>query len=89
MTETCHCCGQKIKIGQKQLTRSEKARFDWGGPNDDVNIIKAQCIKAAAEYYGISDWTAKWDPTLTVDENIALMREEGNPTMREMRYKVR
>lgn len=90
MSDTCPCCGQKLKIGQVQLTEREKAMFNWGGPDDDVNIIKAQCVKAAAEYYGVSDWTSKWDTTLSVSENIERMRKEGSGiTMREMQYQMR
>lgn len=86
VTESCPHCGQRIPIGQARLTREEKRRFNWGGPDDDINIIKAQCIKAAAQYYGIEDWTAIWDSSLSVDENIALMRRHGNnPTMRELK----
>lgn len=86
MTEHCPHCGQRIKIGQSQLSRGEKQRFDWGGPTDEVNIIRAQVVKAAAQYYGIEDWAAQWDPTLTPDENVALLRQRGTePTMRELR----
>ena len=80
----CDCCGQDIKIGQIQLTRREKRMYNWGGPDDNVNIIKAQCVKAAAYYFGISDWTSEWDTSLTVDENIANFEKQTNPTMREM-----
>lgn len=88
MTESCPYCGHRVKIGQSQLTRQEKSMFNWGGPDADINIIKAQCIKAAAQYYGVEDWTAHWDTTLSVDENITLMRQQGDsPTMRELKMR--
>lgn len=91
MTESCPHCGQRIRIGQKQLTEAEKAQFNWSGdPNGSPNIIEAQCIKAAAEHYGISDWKAQWDTSLSVSENIDNMRRQGDsPTMREIKHEVR
>lgn len=84
----CDHCGQAIKFGQLPLTESEKARFNWTGhPNGSPNIIEAQCVKAIAEYYGVTDWYAHWDPTLTVDENHDIMARVGvqvhERTMRE------
>lgn len=85
--ETCPHCGQRIRIGQQQLTPAEKSRFDWSGdPHGSPNIIEAQIAKAAADYYDVSDWTAQWDPDLTPGENVALMRERAEPTMRELRH---
>lgn len=67
------------------LTDGEKSRYQWGGPHESPNIIEAQCVKAAAEYFGVRDWMAEWDPELTVDENIELMARRGStPTMREL-----
>ena len=80
----CNCCDQRIKIGQAQLTEAEKRRYDWGGPNDDANIIKAQCVKAAAVYYDVPEWMDYWDPTLSIGENIELMRQQDSQTMREI-----
>lgn len=57
-------------IGQARLTDAEKRRLPLGGPDDKVNIIHAQCIKAAAINYSITDWIAKWDFDLRYDEVI-------------------
>lgn len=90
MSETCPCCGHRVKIGQSQLTMSEKRKYDWAGPNGKPNIIVAQCAKAAAEYYDVNDWVAVWDPTLGVSENVDLMRRHGDgATMREIGPYVR
>lgn len=85
MSEICPHCDQTIKMGQARLSRAEKTRFDWGSRDGyNPNIIEAQCVKAAAIYYGIEDWTAVWDPTLSIEENKDNMRQLGNsPAMRE------
>lgn len=85
MSVYCDHCDQKIRFGQTQLTRSEKQRYQWAGPNGSPNIIEAQCVKAAAEYFGVVEWMDYWDPSLSVDENIEIMRTEGDGmTMREI-----
>lgn len=59
--------------------------MDLGGPNDRVNIIKAQCIKAIADYYNIEDWIAIWDPTLSRRENAVLFKHNAEPDMRRFK----
>lgn len=61
---------RRENIGQARLTEEEKRRLPLGGPDDKVNIIHAQCIKAAAIKFGITDWIAKWDFDLRYDEVI-------------------
>lgn len=86
----CHSCGQRIKFGQSRLTDSEKHCYNWSGdPNGSPNIIEAQCVKACAQWYGVEDWTAYWDPILSVEENYNIMAKEGSQrpgkSMREMK----
>lgn len=93
MTTNCPHCGQRIKLGQSPLTTEEKKRYDWGGPNDKVNIVKARSVKAAAEYYGVVDWMTYWDTDLSVSENIDIMCKHGTadiggPTLREMPERI-
>lgn len=89
---TCHCCGQEIKVGQVELTESEKARVNWAAPpqNGRPNIIEAKRIKALAAYYEVSDWMSLWDKSLSPGENEEIFRkhstaeETRGPTMKEI-----
>ena len=89
---TCHCCGQEIKVGQAELTDKEKRRVNWAGPpeNGRPNIIEAKRIKALAIYYGVNDWMAHWDTSLSPSENEEIFRKistnpaQGGPTMKDI-----
>ena len=74
------------KIGQATLTESEIDKLPIGNQNSDkMTLIEYQCIKAAAIKYGVSDWIMEIDTSLTYEENIDVMRKQGNRrTMREM-----
>ena len=74
-------------MGQSRLSPHEIRRLPMGNQNtNDLTLIQWQCVKAAAEYYDVTDWTAKVDTSLSVDENIEIMRREGSsPTMHELR----
>ena len=86
----CHHCGQRIPIGQVQLSNQEQRRVPLGGPSSDWNIIKWQVVKAAAMYFDVDDWIQRADTSLSYEENVELMREQGNgSTMREMPWKLR
>lgn len=61
-------------IGQSEFTESERDRIDFSG---DMNVLRAQSIKALAERHNVSDWTSHLDETLTVDEHRQIMREAG------------
>jgi len=75
---TCPHCGQSIKIGQARLTDEEIRRLPIGNQNDDdPTLIEWQCVKGAAVYYDVTDWTAKVDTSLTYSENIDLMVAKG------------
>ncbi|AGM11947.1 hypothetical protein DNAM5_88 [Haloarcula californiae tailed virus 1] len=75
---SCPHCGQAIPIGQARLTDSEILRLPMGNQNDDnLTLIQWQCVKAAAVYYEVTDWTSKVDTSLTMDENIDLMQKKG------------
>lgn len=60
--------------------------------NQKLSIVGWQCIKGAALYYGVRDWKAKADSTLTVDENVSLMEQYGTrnnrTTIRKMKPQV-
>lgn len=80
---------------QASLTEFEKSRLEskraLGNQNDDrLTIVEWQCVKGAARYYGVTDWLAKIDTTLTKDENVGLMKRHGtenNETpLREMEH---
>ncbi|MFC7069501.1 hypothetical protein [Halobaculum lipolyticum] len=61
--------------GQAPLTDVEKRRIDFS--TGRANVPWARSIKALAEHYGVSDWTAYLDSTLTVDEHRQVMEEAG------------
>jgi hypothetical protein len=74
------------KIGQAELSDSEIAKLPMGNQNSDkMTLIEYQCIKAAAIKYSVTDWIQEIDTSLTYEENIDIMRKQGNNrTMREM-----
>jgi len=47
-----------------------------------LSIIEWKCVKGAALYFGVSDWKAKADSTLTTEENISLMEQYGTKNNR-------
>jgi hypothetical protein len=76
---------QKDKIGQASLTDREIKKLPMGNQHTQWNTIRWQAVKGAAIHYNVNDWTKKVDPTLTYEENIELMRKNGDSeTMREM-----
>ena len=57
-------------FGQSSLTWSERRRLvQRDGWNFGTKGFHAQACKAIAEFYDVSDWTAHYDHTLTVDEH--------------------
>lgn len=71
--------GQSDTVGQAPLTDHEIQRLKpMGNQNTDrLTLIEWQVVKGAAAKYGVTDWTAKVDSTLTYEENISKMREFG------------
>lgn len=81
------------KIGQATLTPREVRILDTTNQHgkNGLTVIQWQAVKAAALKYGVTDWTKKVDGTLTMDENVDLMRTkgtDGGPTMRELEDKI-
>jgi len=78
--------------GQADLTDTERERIDFS--EGRVSIPHARSVKAIARSEGVDDWTAFYDPTLTVDEHRDVMEqaardesgrrldEETSPTVR-------
>lgn len=67
---------------QAKLTDTERQRLASRGivgnqNNSKLTIIEWQCVKGAAIYYGVTDWLAKVDATLTAEENVSLMERHG------------
>jgi hypothetical protein len=53
-------------------------RLPLGNQHDDKpTLIEWQVVKAAAKYYGVTDWTAKVDTSLTYEENVKRMKNLG------------
>lgn len=77
MAVSCPHCGQGLPIGQSQLTAEERSRLPMGNEKTKWNVVKWQVVKAAAEYYEVSDWTSEVDTSLTYEENVHLMAEKG------------
>mgnify|MGYP006267079257 FL=1 len=79
--------GRSEKVGQAKLTDHEVSRLTIGNQNsDDLSIIEWQAVKGAAVKFGVTDWTAKVDSSLTYEENIAKMRQYGTNGGQSIRY---
>lgn len=78
--------------GQTRLTDHELSRLptrnQHGGRG--LTVVEWQVVKAAAVACEVTDWTSRADPSLTYEENVALMERRSTrpgvamPTMREM-----
>lgn len=53
--------------GQLELTDGERDRIDFS--KERASIPHARSVKALMRDEGVDDWTAQYDPTLTVDEH--------------------
>jgi hypothetical protein len=60
--------------GQVPLTDTEKERVGPFTPPN--NYLKAASAKAILQNQGVSDWTAHYDPSLSVDEHRSLAAEQ-------------
>jgi len=84
---------ETAEYGQIRLEDWETRRLRIGNQHSDhLSIIEWQVVKGAAHYYEVTDWTAKVDSTLTMDENVGLMEQFGTSnnktTLREMKSPV-
>ncbi|GAA0200110.1 hypothetical protein [Haladaptatus pallidirubidus] len=70
------------KYGQEPLTSFEKSKLDFS----KASLFHARSVKAIASYYGVLDWIAFYDPSLTTSEHIGLYQHESadGVSMREM-----
>lgn len=64
---------------QATLTDAEVSRVPIGNQNtpERLTLVEWQGVKGAALHYGVSDWVAESDPTLTYEENIGLMKAKA------------
>lgn len=70
-------------LPQLELSEHEISRLPIGNQHSsDLSIIDWQCVKGAASYYGVQDWTSKVDSTLTKQENVSLMEAYGTENNR-------
>jgi hypothetical protein len=86
--ETSRVSEDEEKIGQATLTQNEITRAKTVNQHSlnkrGHTVVQLQAIKAAAIKYGVRDWLQHVDSTLSVKENIDIMRKEGKPTTKEM-----
>jgi hypothetical protein len=85
--ETSRVSEDEEKIGQATLTQREVARaktINQHSSKHGHTVIQLQAIKGAAIKYGVRDWLQHVDSTLSVKENIDIMRQKGEPTAKEM-----
>jgi hypothetical protein len=69
--------------GQVPLTESERSDIDFTG---EANVPHARSVKGIAASKGVSDWSAYYDASLTVDEHREVMErasKEGGGRRRE------
>ncbi|WP_256299934.1 hypothetical protein [Haloarchaeobius salinus] len=57
--------------GQLELSESERDRIDFS--KSRASIPHARAVKGIATSEGVDDWTAYYDPTLSVDEHQGVM----------------
>ncbi|MFU1780705.1 hypothetical protein ACM16X_04925 [Haloarcula japonica] len=72
--------------GQVPLTDAERGRIDFS--KGRANVPHARAVKGIAADEGVSDWTAYYDPTLTVDEHREVMERaarEGGGSRQDSR----
>ena len=64
---------------QLALADSDYRRLEFGNQHTRVGltVVEWQCVKGAAAFYNVTDWTSKVDPWLTLDENLGLMESYG------------
>lgn len=62
--------------GQADLTDHERERLDFS--RGRANVLHARSVKAIATSEGVDDWTAHYDPTLTVDEHRGVMERAAS-----------
>jgi len=74
------------KVGQASLTNSEIDKATTTNQHGDYGhtVVELQAIKAVAWEYEIEDWLSYIDPKLTYEENIDIMKSEGDPTNKEI-----
>lgn len=79
-TEISRMSLDEEKIGQATLTDREIEKIPTTNQNGEngFTVVEAQCIKAAAIKYEVNDWISKVDSKLTYEENIEIMKNEGN-----------
>jgi len=86
-TETSMLSTEEEKIGQARLTEQEVDRLptkNQHGGKYGLTVVQWQSVKGCAMHYRVTDWTAKIDPELSVEENKEIMRKEGKgETLRE------
>lgn len=72
------------KHGQATLTDREIQRATTTNQNGNYGhtVVELQAIKGVAMSYGIDDWLSYVDPELTYEENMSIIENEANPTMK-------
>jgi hypothetical protein len=75
------------KCGQIPLTPFERGKLDF----TRTNVFHARACKALSGEFGVEDWLARYDHTLTVSEHTEIYRRAAHsptardgPTMREV-----
>ena len=83
--ETSRLSKETDRIGQATLTQSEIQRAVTTNQYGDYGhtIIELQGMKGVAMHYDIDGWLDYIDPKLTYEENIQILEDETNPTMKE------
>ncbi|MFD1633161.1 hypothetical protein ACOZ4L_05650 [Haloplanus ruber] len=66
---------REASAGQATLTDGERDRIDFS--EGRANVPHARAVKGIATDHGVDDWTAHYDPTLTVDEHREVMERAG------------
>lgn len=87
--ESSRLSNEPDKHGQATLTDREIQRATTTNQNGNYGhtVVELQAIKGVAMSYGIDDWLSYVDPELTYEENMSIIENKCNSTMKENRAK--
>lgn len=84
--ETSRLAQKPDKYGQATLTSLEIDKAVTTNQHGDYGhtIIELQTIKGVAVKLGVKNWLKYVDPKLTHEENMKIMEEQADPTVKEL-----
>ena len=83
--ETSRLSDEIDEIGQATLTQREIARSNTTNQygEDGLTVVELQCIKGVAMKNGLDDWLSYVDSSLSYEENMNIIKEQSETTMKQ------